>query len=259
MALRVFARRNFAGRSTLSLSSHPLPLATLQTAHSYHSIYHPQEQPYPPVQAKILASAYEQVPAHGFTQTALDEGARRAGYLEVSTQLFPRGSFDLIAYHLATQRLALSSRVQFPSPDSSRASLTEKVQTLMWSRLVANAEAGVLPHWQDALAQMSLLENIPTSLKELGLLSDEIWYLAGDQTVDFGWYTKRASLSTVYASTEIFMTTDTSPGHRDTKDFMQRRLTDSKVMGNVTGGALQLAGWWARGGLGVARSFGVKV
>jgi len=48
---------------------------------------------------------------------------------------------------------------------------------------------------------MSLAGNLPTSISELAKLSDEIWYLAGDTSVDTAWYTKRASLSAVYATT----------------------------------------------------------
>ena len=52
-----------------------------------------------------------------------------------------------------------------------------------------------------ALAVMSLAGNIPASMSELAKLSDEIWFLAGDQSHDTTWYTKRATLSAVYAST----------------------------------------------------------
>lgn len=48
---------------------------------------------------------------------------------------------------------------------------------------------------------MSLPENVGSSVAELARLSDEIWFLAGDRSVDFSWYTKRATLSAVYAST----------------------------------------------------------
>lgn len=48
-----------------------------------------------------------------------------------------------------------------------------------------------------------MLENIPASIRELGELSDEIWALAGDTSVDTSWYTKRASLGAVYAATGI--------------------------------------------------------
>lgn len=48
---------------------------------------------------------------------------------------------------------------------------------------------------------MALPENVGSSLRELARLADEMWFLAGDRSVDFSWYTKRATLSTVYAST----------------------------------------------------------
>jgi ubiquinone biosynthesis protein COQ9 len=48
---------------------------------------------------------------------------------------------------------------------------------------------------------MALPENVGSSVRELARLADEMWYLAGDRSVDFSWYTKRATLSTVYAST----------------------------------------------------------
>lgn len=38
------------------------------------------------------------------------------------------------------------------------------------------------------------------SLAELGRLSDEMWFLAGDTSLDSSWYTKRARLAAIYAS-----------------------------------------------------------
>lgn len=51
---------------------------------------------------------------------------------------------------------------------------------------------------------MSLAGNIPASIHELTKLSDEIWFLAGDTSADTSWYTRRATLSAVYASTGIY-------------------------------------------------------
>lgn len=48
---------------------------------------------------------------------------------------------------------------------------------------------------------MGLPSNISSSVKELAELSDEIWYLSGDKSSDFDWYTRRASLSAVYSTT----------------------------------------------------------
>ena len=54
-----------------------------------------------------------------------------------------------------------------------------------------------------------------TSIAELARLVDEIWFLAGDTSVDTSWYTKRASLSAIYSASEIFMTQDRSLGFAD--------------------------------------------
>ena len=48
---------------------------------------------------------------------------------------------------------------------------------------------------------MALPENVMGSMAELARLADEMWFLAEDRSVDFSWYTKRATLSAVYAST----------------------------------------------------------
>ena len=101
--------------------------------------------------------------------------------------------------------------------------------------------------------------NLPLSLAELASLSDEIWFLAGDTSVDTSWYTKRASLSTIYAATELFMTTDKSPDFSDTREFLERRFGDVHSVGNVIGSVGQWVGFTAHAGLNVLRSRGVKI
>lgn len=226
-----------------------------KSVRTYYSQHHPDPLPFSSVQDKILSSALGHVPRHGFTDSALTLGAQDAGYLEVSVQLFPRGAYDLINYHLVTQRLVLKDRVQF-SPEA-KIGLSRKVQTLAWERLLANKE--IIHHWQGALGHMSLLGNIPASLKELNLLADEIWYLAGDTAVDFSWYTKRASLAAVYASSEMFMTTDTSKDFAATEEFLDRRLRDAQNVGNTVGGVTQYAGFLAGNSVNLARAWGMKI
>jgi ubiquinone biosynthesis protein COQ9 len=106
---------------------------------------------------------------------------------------------------------------------------------------------------------MSLLENIQASLKELNALSDEIWYLAGDTSVDTSWYTKRASLAAVYASSELFMTTDTSTDFRETEQFVDRRLEDVQTIGGTMGYLGQFVGFWTGSSVNLARSWGMRI
>ena len=91
-------------------------------------------------------------------------------------------------------------------------------------------------------------------------LVDDIWFYAGDRSVDSNWYTKRALLASVYKTTELFMIQDTSEGwwsptfsmfvayeisgfkhspfsrnegHRDTWSFLDRRLEDTAALGTA--------------------------
>lgn len=111
---------------------------------SYHSDQYPPPRPFPPHEDAILSRAILHVPGSGFSTRALQLGAEDAGYPEVSTQLFPRGVFDLIRYHLVTRRLALKTQVQFP--DDTKLSTKDKVRTLALERLRANET--IIHQWQ---------------------------------------------------------------------------------------------------------------
>lgn len=100
---------------------------------------------------------------------------------------------------------------------------------------------------------------IPPSLAELARLSDEIWYLAGDTSVDSSWYTKRASLSAIYSSAELFMTSDTSTDFRDTEQFVTSRLEDARTIGGFLGGLGQWASFTGHAVVNVARSKGMGI
>lgn len=222
----------------------------------YHSYEETKPPPYREAESAILSSALSYVPTHGFTPEALTLGAKDAGYLEVSANLFPKGPFELVKYHLVMQRLGLKDRIQFPD---EKMGVGRKVRSLVLDRLRANADAGIVHRWQEALALMSLAENIPASLRELSSLSDEIWFLAGDVSVDSSWYTKRASLAGIYAATEVYQTTDQSTEFRDTEQFLDRRLEGLRVMGGAASSTLQWAGFQGGALVNLLRSKGVRI
>ncbi|KAF8472078.1 COQ9-domain-containing protein [Kalaharituber pfeilii] len=214
----------------------------------YHSHQHAAPHPhFNNAETAILSSALNYVPKHGFSDMALTLGARDAGYLDISINLFPRSPFELIHYHLVTERLTLHKRVDFGpnwgkdagsgvASGGKELGAGQKIKTLCVERLRANER--IIGHWHEvsttaALAIMALPSNIPTSIAELAKLSDEMWYLAGDISVDTTWYTKRATLSAVYSTTELFMTQDKSTGYASTWDFLDRRLREVKILGDM--------------------------
>lgn len=244
-----------------SLSS-PARINPSQTR-PYFSHETPLPAPYPPLETTILQHAIRHVPKHGFTPTSLRLGAEAAGCLSATANLFPRREFDLVLYHLVSQRLALSSRV--PSdfdagyPEWRALSTGARIKKLVLARLDANVEAGSVAHWTHALGQMSLAGNIGASVRELGLLSDEMWFLAGDNSVDSSWYTKRASLAAVYAATETFQTRDQSSGFVDTEGFLDRRLQEVRTLGGAWRNVGQWAGFQGIAAVNLVRSLGVRI
>ena len=118
---------------------------------TYYSHHHPEPAPFPPSQDTILSAALRRVPEYGFTERALSVGAKDAGYLDVSVQLFPRGVFDLVNYHLVTQRLALRNTVQFD--EGSSLGIGRKIKTLTMARLRANKD--VVRHWQQVRPELN--------------------------------------------------------------------------------------------------------
>lgn len=226
-----------------------------------------EEASYTRAENAILSSSLSLVPAHGFTHQALLQGSQDASYRPASVSLFTRGPFDLVMYHLITQRLALKDRVNFRNRhqdlagdrvvDTGTLGVGAKLRMLILARLQANVP--VAHKYPEALALMSLASNIPPSLAELGRLADEMWYLAGDQSLDTSWYTKRGSLAAVYAATEVFMTQDRSEGFADTEKFLDRRLEDAKRAGNAASDVGQWIGFTGISTINVLRSWGARI
>ena len=227
----------------------------------YHSGSYSQAAAQTQTESEILRAALKLVPIHGFTVQALRLGAQEAGYPAVSASHFANGPLALVSHHLVTERLALSDR--FRRPQLSRENyeapkdILERVQKIALSRLLANGP--LIAQYQTAFAILALPSNVPTGVSELARLADEILFLAGATAVTTAWYTDRAGLASIYASTELYMTQDASPGFIDTKDFLVRRLNDANQIrsgGRMVG---QWLGMQMGGLLNGMRSKGMRI
>ncbi|KAK3173402.1 hypothetical protein OEA41_006731 [Lepraria neglecta] len=221
----------------------------------YHSYEHERPPPFAPTESRILSAALSHVPTHGFATAALIQGARDAGYLDVSTNLFPTGPFSIVNYHLVTQRLALAKDA--PSTNDTANNISENIRTLALRRLHANKP--IIHRWQEALALLTTPAHLPTSLRELALLSDEFLFLAGSTDVTSTWYTNRAGLAVIYASAELYMTTDMSKDFVETEEFLTRRLAEGEKVKGLVGGVGAWAGMQAGGLVDGLRSKGIWI
>ncbi|KAL8952502.1 MAG: hypothetical protein Q9222_001605 [Ikaeria aurantiellina] len=229
------------------------PSQTAVRQRPYHSYEHDSPPVYTAAEDAILAAAIPHVPSQGFTNSALSSGVRDAGYPDVSANIFPDGVFSLVRYHLITQRQALGKT----TPITKSTSILDNVRALTLQRL--RASQPIIHRWQEALAILAMSRHFPESMRELALLSDEIHFLAGDTSVDTSWYTKRAGLAAIYASTEMFMTQDRSPNFKETEEFLDRRLEGARSLSTFLGDAGQWTGVQGMGIINALRSKGVRI
>lgn len=178
----------------------------------------------------ILDAALLHVREHGWTVESIKRGAADAGYIEATHSMYPRGAFALLQHHFDTARLAL---VDGEAAFKAEQGTGRRIRALCQARLRRNES--YVDRLQDAFALMALPSNTAASLQALHDLSDSMWHIAGDESADMNWYTKRLSLSTVYATTELFMSQDTSPDFADTWAFLDRRLADVHKSGSAVG------------------------
>jgi ubiquinone biosynthesis protein COQ9 len=75
--------------------------------------------------------------------------------------------------------------------------------------------------------------HLTQGLKNLYKIVDTIWFAIGDQTTDFNFYTKRLTLSTIYASSFTYWLKDESTDIINTSMFIDRRLEGLKIIPNI--------------------------
>lgn len=191
--------------------------------------------------SKILSTALGMVPQLGF-RGALLSSVRSHGYSDAALSLFPRAEYDLVQYHLDTQKAKLDG-IDLTGAHSTN----DKLFELLKARLQGNEEA-----LKSQLSEyLQLLKTHPAdSLASLHDLSDEVWFLAGDKSNDIDWYTKRASISAVFASAELYQ----SVNPKGVTKYLQRRLQELETMHNVTSNVSEWLAFNTRASFNVLKS-----
>lgn len=169
--------------------------------------------------ALILQAALPHVAFDGWSdisfQAAIADSEQDAG---LARALYPRAGLDLAAaYHRAgdaAMSAALAAR------DLTTLRFRDRVALAIRLRLEGADK--------ELVRRGSSLFALPNHAVEgAGLIwgtAGAVWTALGDTSRDFNWYSKRASLSAVYASTVLFWLGDLSEGCADTWAFLDRRI-----------------------------------
>ena len=181
----------------------------------------------------------------GWSRAALAAASRR---LELpageSDRLFPGGPVQVLTY--VSERADLRTVEDMEKEGVATLKVRDRIRSAVRIRL--ERHAGDREAARRALALLSLPFNGGLALRLLYRTVDAMWYAAGDNSTDFNFYTKRATLAGVYSSTLLYWLNDRSPGSEATWAFLDRRIDDvmkiEKLKSQVkswTGGSVRTA------------------
>jgi ubiquinone biosynthesis protein COQ9 len=176
----------------------------------------------------LIEAMLPDVPFDGWSRATLRAAARRIGVpTGEALALFADGPADFVARFSRWADRRMLDRLEAQPPDHLR--VPERIA------LAINIRLQIVEPWREAvrraLAVLALPQHAPLAVRLLYETVDGIWYAAGDNATDFSFYTKRATLAGVYATTLLYWLEDRSEGFFETRAFLERRLTDAARIG----------------------------
>lgn len=143
----------------------------------------------------------------------------------------PRGAVDLaVEYHHFGDRAMCAA---YENADTDTMKIREKITLAVKLRLQAIGDKEAVRRGTTLFAQP---QHAPEGTSLIWGTADAIWTLLGDTSEDVNWYTKRGTLSAVYAATVLFWLGDDSEDHAATWDFLDRRIDNVMQFEKVKAG-----------------------
>jgi ubiquinone biosynthesis protein COQ9 len=157
----------------------------------------------------------------GWNDTAVRAAASDFGVDgDVAALAFKGRAIDLVEHWIHSVDAEMARRL--PPEKLGVMKIRAKITALVATRLeimAPNKEA-----LRRAMAIMAMPGNVLRTAKIGWHSADQMWRLAGDTATDFNHYTKRMTLSAVYASTLAAFVNDDSDDFADTRAFLDRRI-----------------------------------
>ena len=181
-----------------------------------------ENTPHDTLEASLLAAILPLVAFDGWSASAFGAAVAKAGIPQAQAQAaFPRGAVDLaVAHHRAGDRAMLAVMAE---ADLEQMRYSDRVAFAVRTRLDQAGDREVI---RRGSAMFALPQYAGDGAALIWGTADAIWTALGDNSRDGNWYTKRAILSGVYASSVLFWLGDTSDGARATRDFVDRRIAN---------------------------------
>jgi ubiquinone biosynthesis protein COQ9 len=173
------------------------------------------------VRAQLLAAILPHAAFDGWSSSTFKKACQDAGLSDGDARnACPRGELDLIAYWSRTlDRQAAQTAIK---ADLAKMKIRERVTFCVLCRLEVLAEHEEAA--RRARARLLLPDAATEAPQLLWATADTIWRAIGDTSTDANFYSKRAILSAVYASTLSSWLNEDAAAKPDARDFLDRRI-----------------------------------
>ena len=175
------------------------------------------------VRDQLALAVGENAVFDGWTDKAVESSAAQLGVDPAIARLaFPRDQLGKVESYIAAVDQAMAAHFTPEVIDGLK--IRERIRELVWFRLQLMGPAREAI--RSALAILAMPQNALSGLKAGRRSADAMWRLAGDNATDFNHYTKRLTLSALYAATLLAWLDDQSEGWVETRGFLDRRIGD---------------------------------
>ncbi|MEL7114920.1 MAG: COQ9 family protein [Pseudomonadota bacterium] len=183
-----------------------------------------------PIKQQLLDAILIHVAFDGWSSTAFEAAISDSDIdPTVARTVCPRGALDLaVAYHQQGDAAMLDA---LEGADLEAMRIRDRVSFAIKARLMTADKEAV----RRGAVLFALPQNAAEGSRLIWGTADAIWTALGDTSTDGNWYSKRAILSGVYSSVVLYWLGDDSEGHRNTWDFLDRRIDNVMQIEKVKG------------------------
>jgi ubiquinone biosynthesis protein COQ9 len=174
-------------------------------------------------EAGLLRAVVARAGREGWTEATLRHALEDHGEPpELVSSHFPRGVIGAIEAWFGQVDAGMAAAAA--AEDLAALRTPARIRRLIELRLLAlEPEREAL---RGAMALLALPWNLPRGLRCAARSASAIWYAAGDESADFSWYTRRATLMGILGAVTAFWLRPSPPDLEETLAFLDRRLSE---------------------------------
>ena len=169
----------------------------------------------------LILAVLEHAPFDGWSDDTLVTAANQIGFgVNTARRIFNKSGPSMIEYYSSWADRRMIESVKAHS--INELGVRRRVGHIVRTRFEQNER--YREAIRRALACLALPQNAILSMKCLYRTVDSIWFLVGDKSTDYNFYTKRTLLAGVYGATLLYWLDDMSEEYQETWEFLDRRL-----------------------------------